>query len=61
MSAIINAIVGELVDVGKLMRKLSTDARPFDVQFEDDGEQYVLIVRKLNIVDDTAGGSDSDD
>lgn len=61
MSAIINAIVGELVDVGKLMRKLSTDARPFDVQFEDDGEQYVLIVRKLNIVDDADEGSDSDD
>lgn len=61
MSAIINALVGELVEVGRLMKNLSTDARPFDIQFEDDGEQYVLIVRKLNVMPNSDKGDDSED
>lgn len=51
MSAILNAIIGELTDVGRLILKLGSEGVPFDIQFEQDGKKYVMVVRELQVVE----------
>nr|DAO77049.1 MAG TPA: hypothetical protein [Bacteriophage sp.] len=51
MSAILNALIGELTEAGRLMLNLSKDDAPFDIQFEQNGRKYVMVVRELHIPD----------
>lgn len=60
MSAILNAIIGELTDVGRLMLKLGSEGAPFDIQFEQDGKRYVMVVRELQMVEPSSGAVEED-
>lgn len=54
MSAILNALIGELTEAGRLMLNLSKDDAPFDIQFEQNGRKYVMVVRELHIAEPPA-------
>lgn len=47
MASILNAIIADYVEAGRIMLKLSSPDAPFDVQFEQGGKKYAIVVREI--------------